>query len=260
MHPIARQSEDTTIEVRTFGVTFGGGFVFRPEMAVPPRAPDWDKLIYATRGVLTVRNERSAWVAPPHRGVWIPAGMDFQVETSAAVAMRILYILAGRAGLARDCSVVNVTPLLRELICRAVRIGALDSAVPEQARLAAVIFDELKLLTTVPLYLPSPRDERAARFAAAANTAPAISAVSLGRTLRACGTSRRTMERLFQTETGMSLGQWLRRHRLLHGLRRLAAGECVNSVALELGYNGPSAFIAMFRRELGQTPKQYFQE
>jgi AraC-like DNA-binding protein len=68
------------------------------------------------------------------------------------------------------------------------------------------------------------------------------------------------MERLFQTETGMSLGQWLRRHRLLHGLRQLAAGECVNSVALELGYNGASAFIAMFRRELGQTPKQYFQE
>ena len=33
----------------------------------------------------------------------------------------------------------------------------------------------------------------------------------------------------------MSLGQWLRRQRLLHALRRLAAGEGVNTVALELG-------------------------
>jgi AraC-like DNA-binding protein len=244
--------EDGSIAVRTFGVTFGSGFVFRPEVAVPPRAPDWNKLMYATRGVLTVRTERSAWVAPPHRAVWIPAGIDFRVETSAVVALRILYL---RAGPARDCSVVNVTPLLRELICRAVRIGALDSEVPEQARLAAVILDELKVLTTAPLQLPSPSDGRAVRFVELADSDPGA---SLERLLRGCGASRRTMERLFQTEAGMSLGQWLRRHRVLHALRRLAAGECVNSVALELGYNGPSAFIAMFRRELGQTPKQYF--
>jgi AraC-like DNA-binding protein len=253
---ISRHDGDGTIEVRTFGVTFGSDFVFRPEMAVPPRAPDWDKLIYATRGVLTVRTERCAWVAPPHRGIWMPAGLDFRVEPSAVVAMRILYLRPGSARLARDCSVVNVTPLLRELICRAVRVGALDSAIPEQARLAAVIHDELKLLTTAPLHLPSPGDSRSARFAASAEAAPGA---PLDAILHDCGASRRTMERLFQAETGMSLGQWLRRQRLLHALRRLAAGECVNAVALELGYNGPSAFIAMFRRELGQTPKRYFE-
>jgi AraC-like DNA-binding protein len=77
--------------------------------------------------------------------------------------------------------------------------------------------------------------------------------------LRQCGTSRRTMERLFRAETGMSLGQWQRRQTLLHALRRLAASENVTGVAGELGYNSASAFIAMFRRELGQTPKRYFE-
>jgi AraC-like DNA-binding protein len=77
--------------------------------------------------------------------------------------------------------------------------------------------------------------------------------------LRQSGASRRTMERLFRAETGMSLGQWQRRQTLLHALRRLAAGESVSGVAGELGYNSPSAFIAMFRRELGQTPKRYFE-
>jgi len=67
------------------------------------------------------------------------------------------------------------------------------------------------------------------------------------------------MERLFRAETSMSLGQWLRRLKLLDALRRLAAGESVNTIAFELGYNGASAFIAMFRRELGQTPKRYFE-
>jgi len=77
--------------------------------------------------------------------------------------------------------------------------------------------------------------------------------------LRRCGASRRTLERVFRAETAMSLGQWLRRQKLLQAMRRLAAGECVNTIAIELGYNSASAFIAMFRRELGQTPKRYFE-
>jgi AraC-like DNA-binding protein len=32
----------------------------------------------------------------------------------------------------------------------------------------------------------------------------------------------------------------------------------VTSVALDLGYETPSAFIAMFRRALGTTPGRYF--
>jgi AraC-like DNA-binding protein len=31
-------------------------------------------------------------------------------------------------------------------------------------------------------------------------------------------------------------------------------------VALDLGYKSPSAFIAMFRRELGSTPGRYLKE
>jgi len=99
-------------------------------------------------------------------------------------------------------------------------------------------------------------DSRAARFAELVSASPEA---PLATVLRRSGASRRTIERIFHAETSMSLGQWLRRQKLLHALRRLAAGETVNSIALELGYNSPSAFIAMFRRELGQTPARYFE-
>jgi AraC-like DNA-binding protein len=169
----------------------------------------------------------------------------------------MLYLRTGRGGAPRDCSVVNITPLMRELIVRTNLIGALDAANPAQRRLIGVIQDELKLLDSVPLQLPWPQDRRARQFAGLA-TAAAGDAVPLSKAVRRCGASRRTLERIFQQETGMALGQWLRREKLLRGLRLLAAGESVDSVALELGYNGASAFIAMFRRELGQTPKRYF--
>jgi len=246
--------EDPHVQIRTFGVTFRQGHP--AHFSIPTRAPEWHKLIYATRGVLTVETDRGAWVVPPHRAVWIRAGVDFDVEMCGVVAMRLLYIRPGVRGarMPREaCSVVNVTPLFRELIVRAAMIGALDARVGEQKRLIGVIFDELRVLNAMPLQLPLPRDPRAARFATMARENLRIEEI-----LRAAGGSRRTLERIFRVETAMSLGQWLRRQGLLHALRRLAGGEGVNAVALELGYNSASAFIAMFRRELGRTPREYF--
>ncbi len=249
--------------MRSFGVTFPDGRAIPAHHRIPPPARDWHQLIYATRGAVTVHAAQSAWVAPPHRGIWIPAGFDYRLEMSGAVALRSLYIAAQPAagrlfpGAAETCCVVNISPLLREIIVRIVHTGALDSAHPAQKRLAAVLFDEIRALIAVPLQLPLPADARAARFAAIASGEPA-GKTPVAEMLRKCGASRRTMERLFQDETGMSLGEWLRRRKLLHALRRLASGETVNAIALELGYNGPSAFIAMFKRELGQTPSRYF--
>jgi AraC-like DNA-binding protein len=188
------------------------------------------------------------------------AGFRYRLEMSGVVAVRMLYIRPRRGDgqFPGECSVVNVTPLLRELILRTVEVGALDAAIPEQKRLIGVILDELKVLIAVPLQLPQPRDSRAVRFAALASR-DSGEVPPTATLLRQCGTSRRTMERLFRAETGMSLGQWQRRQTLLQALRRLAAGEKISGVAGESGYNSASAFIAMFRRELGQTPKRYFE-
>ena len=46
---------------------------------------------------------------------------------------------------------------------------------------------------------------------------------------------------------------------LLAALERLGNGEPVTSVALSLGYDSPSAFIAMFKKTLGATPSRYLQ-
>ncbi|MDT8228504.1 helix-turn-helix domain-containing protein, partial [Pseudomonas aeruginosa] len=45
---------------------------------------------------------------------------------------------------------------------------------------------------------------------------------------------------------------------LAAALPRLAAGEAVARIAVDLGYQTPSAFSAMFRRLTGSTPSRYF--
>jgi AraC-like DNA-binding protein len=122
-----------------------------------------------------------------------------------------------------------------------------------------LILDEIRQLPIAPLHLPEPTDRRLRHITASLRTDPAA-ARTLDTWARAAGASPRTLARLFLAETGMTFRQWQRQVRLLAGLVRLAEGQPVTMVALEVGYESPSAFIAMFKRVLGTTPSQYFAE
>lgn len=221
---------------------------------------DRDQLVHGERGVMTVRTDDGAWIVPPGYAVWVPAGVVHEVRAASAVAMRTLY-LRRDAGVpvGPRCRVVAVPALVRELIGRVVTLPREYPESGAEARLVAVLADELAGLPSAPLDLPLPRDRRALAVAEAL-----ISDPSDGRELaewgRESGASARTLARLFQTETGMSFGRWRQRRRLLAALERLAAGEPVTGVALDLGYASPSAFIAMFRRTLGAPPTRYLKD
>ncbi len=58
-------------------------------------------------------------------------------------------------------------------------------------------------------------------------------------------------------ETGLNMGVWCRKARLLLSLPALAAGRSVLDVALTQGYDSPSAISAAFRRTFGISPIQY---
>jgi len=225
---------------------------------VPAHFHDRDQLVYASRGVMTVRTAHGTWVVPTHRAVWIPAMVPHSIAMSGTVAMRTLYLKPGMARiLPRSCSVVNVSALLKELILHACALGALDKAIPWQGHLIHVIVDQLGAIQVVPLLLPNPSDPRAVRVARVVMDDPSDRR-PLTALCRAAGTSKRTVERLFQKDIGMTFSKWQQQFRLMQAMRLLAEGAKVTHAALESGYSTPSAFISMFRKTLGTTPTQYF--
>jgi len=153
--------------------------------------------------------------------------------------------------------VLAIPPLLSELILHTTAQGPLRRDVPEHRRLVDFLLDQLRVLPVVPLELPMPRDPRALRVARRLREEPGEQAPIHG-LARAAGASRRTLERLFRKETGMPLGRWRQQARLLHAMRLLARGEAVTSIALEVGYQSPSAFIEAFSSALGTTPGRYY--
>jgi hypothetical protein len=74
--------------------------------------------------------------------IWLPAGMTHVEELHAPVSVRNLYFGPGLAkGLPRTCCMVNISPLVRELIQHTSRIGALDRKKPAHAHLISVLLD-----------------------------------------------------------------------------------------------------------------------
>jgi AraC-like DNA-binding protein/quercetin dioxygenase-like cupin family protein len=230
-----------------------------PGHIIPEHFHPEDQLVFASKGVMTVRTKQGLWVVPPLRAVWIPAGTPHSVAMSGPVSMRTLYLLPRLVRtLPQKCFVMNVSSLLRELILHACRFPKLNKTVPVQRRIMEIIVDQLEAAHSIPLQLPHPTDSRAMRVAQRLLAGPGEQ-WTLETLCEDCGASKRTIERLFLAETGLTFTRWRQQLRLLHAMQLLASGEKVSGAALDAGYSSPSAFISMFKRQLGTTPIRYFE-
>ena len=219
---------------------------------------DDHQLAWAASGVLTVRSQQTAWVLPPTRALWIPAGVRHETLTAGAAAtMRSLYIRPQLCPIRWTTPTpVAASPLLAELV------GYLEDQTLSSSRRAnaeAVLVDLLEpvAMTTIEVRMPS--DDRARAVADALATDPADNR-TLAQWGRQVGASERTLAREFLAGTGMTFGRWRTLLRLQAALPGLAAGRPVSAVARQAGYESDSAFVAAFRRETGSTPAAYFRE
>jgi AraC-like DNA-binding protein len=215
------------------------------------------QLIFAVRGVMTIDTRDATWLVPPQRAVWMPPKVAHRVKTSGPVHMRTLYIEPAAARrMPKDCEVLAVTPLLRELILRATELPLEYDERGPAGRVMRLLLDELAALPRLPYTLPMPKiaplDAICSRLMETPNEAATLEDLA-----KRHNTTARTLARHFRRQTGMSFAEWRRRARLLRALGWIAEGRPILAVALDLGYDSPSAFSAMFRRELGAPPSHF---
>jgi len=232
---------------------------FRQGATTGRHAHPFGQLVHAARGVMRVTAERGTWVVPPGRAVWIPPRLEHEVEMVTSVEMRTIYTTPEALPRApSESRVVAVSPLLRELILEALRLPRPYPLGGSEERLFVVLLDRIAFDDVVPLHLPMPRGGLALDVARALRDDPADGR-TIGEWAESVGASARTLAREFHRETGLSLGAWRAQLRLVRALELLAVGTPVTRVALSLGYDGTSAFIAAFRRHLGTTPARDFE-
>jgi AraC-like DNA-binding protein len=216
------------------------------------------QLLYAIEGVMIVNTEAGSWVVPPNRALWMVAGLKHNVTMSGDVEMRTAYIDADVIrNLPEKTCVINVSPLLRELLVEAVRIPLTRELSARDDRVVGLLIDELIVSSTLPLHLPMPSDSRLKTLCHAliAHPADGLSAKEWAETI---GMGERTLHRLFPQETGMTFSQWREQARLLSALREIAEGKKGIEVASNCGYSSQSGFSAMFRRHFGVSPSAFY--
>ncbi|OWQ90540.1 AraC family transcriptional regulator [Roseateles aquatilis] len=227
---------------------------------IEPHAHSKHQLIYAVRGVMVVRTDAGRWVVPPTRAIWVVGGMTHEIRCVGEVHMRSLLVAPEAAPrLLDETQAVGISPLLRELIRAAMAVPQPYVPGTRDGRVMRLILDELRALPVLPLHLQMPTDARLVRICEALQRR-LDDASTMADWAGRLAVDVKTIQRLFLKETGMTFGQWRQQARLLRALELLATGEKVIDVALALGYDSPSAFATMFRRQFGQTPSQFFAE
>lgn len=231
------------------------------QMNIEPHAHDWGQLVFSITGAVRVSTERSTYIVPPSRAVWIPPGVIHAVSAIERADLRTLYLLPGLlAGAAwSSCRVLEVAPLLRELVLALPTDPATAPEQPRERLLTELIGTELGQARTLRLGIELPQDKRLRRLCETMLDAP-------GRFTRLeswaaeVGASSRTISRLFRDELGTSYARWRSQVLLAHALSMAARQQPMSHIAAELGYASASAFTAMVTRTVGMPPSRFFAE
>jgi|SRR5690349_23525353 AraC-like DNA-binding protein len=238
-------ADEPYLVVRTSAADLGG--------SIGEHVHDWHQLVHVRSGLAVVRSDGRTWLAPPTWAVWLPAGVRHAIRFAGPTALRVVYLRAVRSGpLPARAGAMPVSPLLRELVERATVIGMLDRRDPLEAALATLLVGELTDVGPPPLAVPEPASALARRVAELLTAGTTVA-----RAAAAVGVGRRTVERVFQAETGLPVGRWRQYRLLLRGLEEVAGGATVQDASVVAGYRTPSAYVAAFRAAFGTTPARF---
>ncbi|WP_443749608.1 AraC family transcriptional regulator [Asticcacaulis solisilvae] len=235
----------------------GNAHTYPPSFEVDWHSHGRGQLVYAETGVVILMNSDGTWVAPPERAVWTPANRLHSLRTVGEVTTRSLLLDAEAAKALGDTSIViAISPLVRQLLIAASDVPVDYDPGGRDGLVMDLLVAELGRAPRVPLSLPLPQSEKLAARCRAFLATPDIHE-SIDGWADAMGMDRRAFTRAFRKQTGLSFGAWRQQACLLVALPRLADGESVTTIALDMGYDSPAAFSTMFRRLLGVPPSRY---
>ena len=219
------------------------------------------QLTVVLKGTMKIACKGGWWLAPAGRGIWIPAGVAHCANYSEAASFILLKIDPDAAkALSAEIRSITISDLLKELALEISRDPRKGGDRVERELMSQLIVRQIRnSRETSLLFLPSARDVRVLRVMQLLRADPANDR-QLDELARMAGSSRRTMSRLFLSETGMSFARWRDHLRIVTALDMLVRGVPILQIAVDLGYNSQSSFTTMFTRIIGIPPARYLRD
>lgn len=252
--PLSSPDLPSPIMFRSAQVPAGGCY--------PQHQHAWGEFVYSFSGIMEVKLADHHYLAPPQYGVWLPPQVAHIGVNRFEAHHGSVYITAEACqALPPTPCALTVSPVVRALLDHlrqqpAPRPGVPPAVSEQEGRLLQVLVDLLAQAPCAGSYLPTSDDPALGALLRELEAHPADNR-GLTELAQALHTTERTLMRRCQRDLGMSLNEWRQRLRVIKAMTLLEAGQTVESIALDLGYSGASAFIAMFKRLMGATPDEY---
>ncbi len=155
----------------------------------------------------------------------------------------------------KDCKVISVSPLLRELVIAACKEPLDWETGGRGHQIVTLALGEIESSEALSLTLPLPRGKRLRKITDALRKQP-NDAKTIQEWAQEAGASERTLARHFRKEPDLSFGQWRQQAQLTAALAALSTGKNVKQAASIAGFNSQSAFGSAFKQFFGLTPGQ----
>ncbi|MGQ7945976.1 AraC family transcriptional regulator [Flavobacterium sp. WC2509] len=218
-----------------------------------PRA----QLIYATSGVMNVVVENQIWVVNPLQGLWIPSNVEHQVTFQKNVNLYSVFIDPSFTADLPKCSFsFDISVFLKQLLFKIISFDNTGSISLSERRIIDVFLDELTTILPSSTFLPTSNHVKLKKIILLLMQ-DISSKYTLDYYAELSSMSTRTLSRLFIKELGMNFSDWRTRLKLLEAIKRLGEKQSIKEIAYDLGYETTSAFIFMFKKNLGKTPSNY---
>lgn len=232
--------------------------VYKRGHLVPLHSHGWPQLMYASSGVMAVETPYGSWILPANRAVWLPPACPHETRMLTDVHFNSLYLNPSKRWGQDGCRVLEITPLLRELVLAAGTID-LEQELPRRDQaVMRLIVEELRVSRTETSPVPMPREERLLRLCRTVIENPSLQ-VTFDHLASENGGSTKTFSRLFSRQLGMTFRDWRELVQMAHAAAYLSGGESVKATASLLGYTA-NAFAVMVRRLTGDTPQAFRNE
>ena len=218
---------------------------------------DMHKLLYAFEGAIEVESTRGRNLIPRQLAAWIPAGVPHCTSIHGIRWVSVFFTTEMVDDTEQRVRTVMVSTLMREMMREAMRwpLDGLDNAV------RAAFFDAMGKLCSewiareAKLFVPTSTDARVKHVLD--YTAQRMD-LNLAAVCKHVGMSVRSLRRHLKAETGMTWEDYRHRSRLLQAISLLSeTAEPVSEIAARCGFESPSAFARVFRRQMGESPRDY---
>ena len=255
MHEIHKNLHQTHQQALSQGISVISLMNQHSEYHLPPHQHEHGQLVMALKGAVRCEIGQQVWWVPTNAAVWLaPNTMHSHVITANAQVC-VAFVQAQEALANVPSGTIGVSALFKQVLLALAQEAAHLPLEHRQLLLKLLVW-ELKRAPTQAFAIDVLQNPRLQNLYQAALSAP-MHLPDGKYWAEKLAMSERTLLRLVKQDTGLSFARWRQQVQLMASLMRLSEGASVQQVAMDLGYESVSAFIKVFKKRLGQTPKRY---